>query len=459
MREVADRIQSDTLGNITEFTEDFLGRMEAVVHAARQAKSISGFERNDFLTGEDSFHDAVRRAHEDRNRPQSMVRTGVGFMNEMLAGGYQGSRIYVHFGRSGDWKSGILLNAALWCCDQGINPTFVTRDPTRTPCVLYITQENDAMESVERIISHRMGSHVELKGYEDPERLAELIDQSFSGSNCKFSFKYRPSRSITTADIDAFIYEEWTQKREVIMVVHDYIKRIKAVEKFDGARHLELGAVVDEELSIAKKYGIPFVTAMQLTRDAYDKFSNAAQKGSMEAMLSMGPQHVGESLMVYENADCVIFQSREFPQSVDDVFLVQRRVKMRGKKGSSIEHFAQPFARNEDGTVNEMRLQEDANLPKGQWAGKPDLRNGIVSAYDPNGEAINATQPTRNPGGHAAPSAAPAGGGAPRRTGAPPPRRRGTPGQEARDATPGVVPTASEAAQPRTSGLDDLERV
>ena len=73
-----------------------------------------------------------------------------------------------------------------------------------------------------------------------------MMERAFSSETCRFVFKYRPSRSITTMDMEAMIHDEYMKGNEVIMIVQDYIKRIKPMEMYKDARHLELGAVVDE---------------------------------------------------------------------------------------------------------------------------------------------------------------------------------------------------------------------
>jgi hypothetical protein len=388
MREVADRIDAGDMGDIPIFNDRVMTVMERLVQVGRNAKSLSSQEGQDFTTGENSFEAAIRATHAARNRPQSVVKTGMRLLNDMLGGGYEGSRVYVHMGRSGDWKSGMLCSAAFWACDPRFNPSFETRDPTRKPCVILLTQENDVYETIERMISFSLGSHVDMRGA-DVNEIVRLMENAFSSESCKFVFKYRQSRSISTLDIEGMIQDLYLQGYEVIMVVQDYIKRMKAIENFRDQRHLELGAIVDEFSALAKRHNIPFVTGMQLNREAYSKFDAAIKSGKLDAVKEIGTSNVGESINVYENADCVIFQGRVVSEATENLYLTMRRAKMRGKRKNGLDFFAQPFARDADGDINEMKVEEDAHLPIKQCRGMRDMTEGIGRDYDANAQGAN----------------------------------------------------------------------
>lgn len=253
--------------------------------------------------------------------------------------------------------------------------------------------ENDLYETIERMISFSLGSHVDLRGA-DVDQIVRTMEEAFSSETCRFVFKYRQSRSITVGDIDGMIHDLYMQGYEVIMVVQDYIKRLKSMENHRDQRHLELGAIVDEMSAVvAKRHGIPFVTGMQLNRDAYVKFEAAIKSGKTDAVKELGASNVGESINVYENADCVIFQGRVTSEALDGrLFLTMQRAKMRGKRKAGVAYFAQPYDLDEDGDVNEMKLVEDAHLPEKQCRGLKDIGDGLQKMYDPNADSTSAEE-------------------------------------------------------------------
>ena len=385
LREIADRIDAEDMGDISEFNDNVAAVLERLVSRMRNSKTLLTQESMDFTTGDNSFTEAIRATVEARSKPQSVVRTGVAMFNEMIGGGYEGSRVYVHFGRSGDWKSGWLCSVAFWACDARFNPHYLTKDPTRKPAVLFLTMENDLFDTIERMTSFHLGSDFELRNA-DPETVIRALEEAFSSDTCNFIFKFRPSRSISTADIDGMIEEEYIRGNEVVLVVQDYIKRIKSVDTVGkDARHLELGSIVDEFSAIAKRRNIPVVTGMQMNRGAYEKLNSAVEKNDLEAIKKLGATDVGESINVYENADVVIFQSRVPIESNNSLWLSQRRAKFRGRRISQLDFINQPFDRDSNGDINEMRLCEDAHFPnRRDWFGTKNISDTIAKEYDPD---------------------------------------------------------------------------
>jgi replicative DNA helicase len=386
--EIATSIDTGDLGgDIETFNTKVMTVMERLVQKGRQAKALSVSESQDFHTGEVTFEAAIRSTHVARNRPQSMVRTGVRLLNDMLGGGYESGRVYIHFGRSGDGKTGLLCSVALWACDPRYNPVYATRDPTRKPCVIFLSQEDGMEEVVERMISFQLGSHVNITG-SDQDEMVQVLSNTTPTETCQLAFKYRASRSISTADLEAMIHDEYMRGYEVVMIVQDYIKRIKAVETYKDQRHLELGAIVDEFRTISQRYGIPIVTGMQLNRDAYTKFEAAIKSGRTDAVKDLGASNAGESINVFENADVVIFQGRVTSEALEGrMFLTMRRGKFRGRTKGGPDFFAQPFDLDDDGNTNEMKLVEDAHLPIRECAGLKDVGDGVQQMYDANGDS------------------------------------------------------------------------
>ena len=447
-REIADRIDAGDMGDIAVFNGNVLKMAESLVQKGRHAKATTAQEGQDFATGNSSFEAAIRSAHAARNKPQSTVKTGIKLMNEMLGGGYEGSRVYVHFGRSGDWKSGWLCNAAFWACDPKLNPSYETKDPTRKPCVLFLTMENDLFETIERMLSFGIGSDVDLRG-SDVDDIVRAMGNAFSSESCQFVFKYRQSRSCSVADVEAMIHDLYMQGLEVVMIVQDYIKRLKSIEQHKDARHLELGSIVDEMSGVAKRYNIPIVTGMQLNRGAYEKFETAIGKGDMDAVKKLGASDAGESINVYENADCVIFQGRIQPEWYDGMMLTVRRGKMRGKRPSGMDFFAQPFAKNANGDVNEMRLVEDELLAK--CYGTVNVGDNMAREYDANADAGGTSRETR---GASRSAKVLNGNGGGRRGDTGPKKRNPAPVKE--DSGHAYVEHVPDGSEPVPTGIESL---
>src|SRR5690606_30796789 len=115
---------------------------------------------------------------------------------------------------------------------------------TKKPCILYVTQENDIDETIERLYSYYVDEDTDLKNLSLKEAMERLRNAGMNEDNIAIRIKYRPNNSITTADLDAMIDDLALEDLEVIMLIHDYIKRIRPISYIKD-RHLQLGAVMD----------------------------------------------------------------------------------------------------------------------------------------------------------------------------------------------------------------------
>ena len=392
LRDISDTIDSGELGNIDTFVEDASSTVEEFLFAAKKSKSLTQYEISDFSTGDDSLFEAVKYASDLAKRPSNKIKTGVKYLNSVLAGGYEGGRTYVYFAPSGGWKSGILVSSALWAIDANFNNEYKLKDPTKEPCVLYLSAENDRNETIGRMISFLLGSHHDLETTPTDE-LLELFDDALNSGSAHFEFKFRPSRSINTNDVRSMVDDLAIEGKEVVLLVVDYIKRIRPVESSEH-RHLELGAVVDELSMIAKEFMIPVVTANQLNREAYSKLATEIEKNNFDGIKKVNESNAGESINVIENADNAIFlNSLDFPE-LNQRHLSINGVKRRGKGTNKISFFHQPFAHDANNEINGMKLVEDANADMSDIAGSLELSTKLGSNYNPNNPTGSGTSPT-----------------------------------------------------------------
>ena len=372
-------------------------RLEGFMREAKAAEAVSGFRLHDFVTDSPHFISSLRDTHRRRSMPQSMIRSGLRRLNQTLGGGFQSGRVYTILGRSGDWKSGLLLNIALWACSRRYNDRFLLKDPTRRPCVLYLTQENDRDETIERFYSYQEGVQQSL-GSSTVEHLEDSMMSLFdkTRSHCQIAFRFRPDRTIDTGDLSSMVKELYLEGYEVVMVVQDYIKRIRPVETFRDARHLELGQVVNDLSTLAKEHQVPVITAMQLNRAGYEKIRQAQEHGGMESLAKVGASDIGESINIWENSDVILLIGRTVSRMLGDrQFLEISRAKMRGRSPSALTRFAYPFVMDGD-LVNEMRLDEDGH--------KDDPDKSLLNLNDDLATMYGASAIESNGDGRSAPS-------------------------------------------------------
>lgn len=259
----------------------------------------------------------------------------------------------------------MLLNIILWAAKYN---KFACNDQAKKPLVLYITQENDLVETLDRVFSYIGATDANNNVLKDPDHVYNLFTKEFSTDTCEVQLLYKPKNSITAGDIETIINDiEAEGEFEVKLLVHDYLKRLLPIVS-KGDMRLDLGEAVNDLSSLSKAKRIPIISANQLNREAYkvleanlDEDSPASkEKKDLGKRLSLTMQ--SESAMVSENADAVFGIHRELAHSKNQWYLTLKDLKMRGSKTNrdvSTTYFVHPFAPN-----NAMRLIEDIELDK-----------------------------------------------------------------------------------------------
>jgi replicative DNA helicase len=312
----------------------------------------------------DSFFTAIRRVRNFMNDEKRVIKTGVKRLNKFLGGGFQPGKVYLANGISGGWKSGWLLNVAVWACKY--NDTMKCVDRTKRPCVVYLTQENDTEETIERLISYAGALNSKGKA-ENEEVIYDCFKQhKILDGHWELRILYRPKHSISTGDLDSILAEiESEGEVEVKMLVHDYVKRIRPAVVTNDIR-IDLGEAANDMSILAKARKIPIVTANQLNREAYrslNETNNTNKDGKTTQKLDQGKKldasMISESQLLLENVDFAFGQHRE--QTRDGrVFLAFKKFKNRADKSTvlaSHDYFAHPFEAG-----NGMMMCEDLLL-------------------------------------------------------------------------------------------------
>jgi hypothetical protein len=236
-------LRSGEFDSLCDFNVGFRTVVEELVMNMRVAEQVKKHAALDFTSEKRSLDAALTKTIAELNRPSRTIKTGIKWLNDSLGGGFESGRCYLFLGLPKGFKSGLLLNCALWA--KHYNSGLEARDPTKKPCVLYLTQENSINETIERLWSYYFGTSDEVRKYSPDEALAIIQKAGFDSEGVTVAIRYRANRSITTADMDNMIDDLYSDGLEVIMVVQDYVKRIKSIEKWQDYR-LELGSVVDE---------------------------------------------------------------------------------------------------------------------------------------------------------------------------------------------------------------------
>jgi DnaB-like helicase C terminal domain len=341
--------------DIETINGEFEEAVEQLYKDMKSAKSVNQQAAMDFNLSEASAFSTFDSTIEELNKPNNHMKMGIKKLNEMFDGGLENGRTYLIFGLPKSFKSGTLLNMAIWATKY--NKNIETKDKTKKPCVLYVTQENSIRETAQRMFTYATGDNV--KNYQNREKEAvEILRKEITEqSGCHLEIIYRANKTISTLDLNAICDEMETKGYEVVTLVQDYTKRIRSANPNPDLR-LELGNVVDDFTVIAKTRNIPLVSAGQLNREAYRILETALARGRSNIGKDLNASHVGESALMVENVDYGVIINKEIVESTEEEYLTFKLIASRAKKPKTT-YFVHPFELD-----NGLRLQEDVELAK-----------------------------------------------------------------------------------------------
>lgn len=250
------------------------------------------------------FEDYVMYTHADLSSPSNRLATGMMGVNQMLNGGFQSKRTYCIFGLQGEGKSSTLVNLCYQI--KTYNKNYKTKDPTKRPCVVYLTMEDHPEETLSRQFSMFTGQG-DLINHEAIESIRLMREAGLvitEDNPIDIIVKYKPNESVDTSYIYDLIDDLSERGYEAICVVLDYLNRIRSVNRFSASEErLRLGAVVNELKTIATELNIPIITAAQFNREANSKIDEARDNGIEDLINLLGRTNIAESMKILDNLD------------------------------------------------------------------------------------------------------------------------------------------------------------
>ena len=303
-------------------------------------------ERDNFFDlEEENFNKTLSNVHEMLSNSSHRLQTGMQGFNELLGGGFETGRAYMVLGPSGEGKSGVLLNLAVQL--KMFNPGIKTRDQRLKPCVAYLTQENSISETIERLWNITTSPGEEFVAHNLDEIIGEMRTTGglvMSDENpINLAIVYKKPHTNSTFWFYDFIEEMKTRGYEVVCILHDYVQRIRsASEDARKELRLELGAIVNEECTLAKRMNIVFITVGQLNRGADDKLNQLRLKQSVDRVSTINKSDIGESMQMIANADVVFAMARENDPISNMEYLGFNKIKGRDRRKSVANAVYQP---------------------------------------------------------------------------------------------------------------------
>lgn len=340
-----------SIGAISQEIEEATSEMNTLF---RKAKVESSTERTFSLSQEKMESIIVDSYHEVTSKYRKLT-TGMQGFNQLIGGGFENTRVYLLLGITGVGKSMTLINLAYQL--KKYNKGYKTKDPTKRPCIVYLTQENTVTETIQRLFQICTGE--EFAKQESPEAAINKLRVEgelylSDESPIDLIIKYKPNKSVDTGYLYTLVEDLEDEGYEVITLLQDHAKRIRSTERNPDVR-LELGDVINEMKTFAMIKDIPVISNSHLNRDGARTIDANSGKSKADLTRMLGKSNIGESLLMLDNVDFACIINNEY-DSAGQKYMVFKEIKTRIK--TFRDYICQPFDIN-----NEIKLIEDYYSP------------------------------------------------------------------------------------------------
>lgn len=293
VKDIVTKLESGDYRSQKELADEFLAIAKDYISESRR---ISTMDNTNILSLLDvDLKEKIHAIVEDARNPANTLTTGIQALNQMLAGGFLGSRLYTFLGLPAGFKSGVLLKCAIDI--KKYNKDAPTKVPGARKTILFVTMENTVAETVQRAFNMTVSDEA-MKDF-TPTQVYDMVMKEgvfkVQGDNdINVVFAYFPGNSIDTDHLYSMISDIEDDGGEIVALILDYIKRIRpslpARDEKEGLKN-----VTDELKVIATHYNIPVITAHQLNRDAAATIDAAIQGNKSDIGRLVGRAHVGSA--------------------------------------------------------------------------------------------------------------------------------------------------------------------
>lgn len=241
--------------------------------------------------------------------PTAKIKTGIQHINAMLGGGFEKGRLYMGLGVAKGFKSGFLLNCAIYAKKYN---RYRTKDPSKRPVIIYLTMENTSKETLKRINCYAFGNKFKTAPYTAKQLHnmlvgAEIFDNGVpkDPTEATLEIKYRKNNTISTIEIKGLLEDLEKDGKECVFLVVDYLMRMKPEKaNRNGDLRLDLGTICNDLCDLARDYDIPILSASQMNREAIREIEKAETiDEKFSAAQKLNGSQTGESIDILRNVD------------------------------------------------------------------------------------------------------------------------------------------------------------
>lgn len=337
-----------SVSGIVDEIEAFVANLNTKFRKAKVAKATDQV----FSLRDESFRNIVSEICTELNNQYRKLQTGMQGLNKLIGGGFENTRAYLFIGMTGVGKSMTLLDIAYQI--KKYNKGYIPKDPTKTPCVVILSMENSVTETFQRLFQMAVGGDVNLQNY-TPDEIMYMLKTTgelflTDDSPIDIIIKFKPNRSEDTSYLYTLTEDLEDEGYEVICMVQDHVKRMKATTGQTDVR-LELGDVVNEMKTFAMIKDIPLITVSHVNRDGVRVIDSSSTGNKVDLTRMLGAAFIGESMLMLDNIDFGCILNVEYDEE-GHKYAVFKGVKFRIQHEE--DYICQPYEYD-----NDMKLQED----------------------------------------------------------------------------------------------------
>lgn len=370
--DTATRFKNADFKDRYSIANELEAQCSSLKNACRQAQTESLTDMT-FSLMPGKFEEVIGEVYKYVTNPFRRLKTGMQGMNLLLNGGFEETRVYLFAGITSVGKSLTLLNIIYQM--KKANKGYVCKDPTKRPCIVLLTMENNTKETITRLFDIVCGKG-EFQDYTE-EQIINILrvegELTLTDDNpIDIIIKYRPDRSVDTGYLYTLVEDLEDEGYEVISLFLDHIKKIRSIYNISDVR-LELGSIVNELKVFAQLKQISVITDTHLNRDAIKVIESNSNR-NIDITKLLGKSNISESMLMVDNVDYMFIINRDYDEDGNEYMAVSAG-KIRDKQ--LISYAALPFKPG-----SKIALYEDINDPVPAY--KDNLHDASNAMLKPN---------------------------------------------------------------------------
>lgn len=348
-KEILRKMAEIEKANILSINEDIDAYVNTIIKLATELETYGNSVEDFMMITHNAFHSDkfLKPAYDFVKNDIYRNITGIQELNSMIDPtdgiGFQ-PRLYTFIGKSGSYKSLLLMYCLKWICKYNLEINKKYIEEGIKPTVLYLTLENMRQEEIDRMFTI-FDDGTQLRQFTSFEAASVKWSEIISNSPISISMIFGEDleQQFTPNKIYALIKNyQMKNNVKVVAVVIDYLKMLNSDTLSNEEFRIKLGSIAEGLKRINKAFQIPVITSHHLNREGDRLLDELASQGKTNICRHLYEGYIGETKLVEDKSDMIIFIHREQSQWDGQWYLSFKRSKSRSGQGGT-EYFAYPL--------------------------------------------------------------------------------------------------------------------